>query len=234
MAKKELYHDDRELFRTIKKQKEDFTGTDPWRVLRIQGELVEGFDALSKIGPAVAIFGSSRLRPGNPYYKAAEETAGIIARSGFAVITGGGPGIMEAANMGAHKAGGVSVGCNIELPEEQQANDYQTIRLDFRYFFVRKIMFMKYSVAFLIFPGGFGTMDELCESLTLVQTRKIEHFPVVLFGSDYWKKFIDWMRDPMLSEGCISEEDMGLYSITDDPQEAAHIIIKNSKKHGYI
>lgn len=234
MAKKEFYHDDRELLRTIKEKREDFTRTDPWRVLRILGELVEGFDALSKIGPAVAIFGSSRFLPDNPYYKAAEEAAGIIARSGFAVITGGGPGVMEAANRGARRAGGVSVGCNIELPEEQLTNDYQTIKLDFRYFFVRKIMFMKYSVAFLIFPGGFGTMDELCESLTLVQTRKIEHFPVVLFGSDYWEKFIDWMRDPMLREGCISEDDLGIYSVTDDPQEAAHIIIESAREHGYI
>lgn len=234
MAKKDFYDDDRELLKLVPEMKEEFTKTDPWRVLRILGEFVEGFDALSKIGPAVAVFGSSRTKVDNPYYKAAEKAAGIIAKSGFAVITGGGPGIMEAANVGAYKAGGVSVGCNIELPEEQAPNDYQTIHLDFRYFFVRKIMFVKYSVAFLIFPGGFGTMDELYESLTLVQTRKIEDFPVVLFGSDYWGKLIDWMKDSMLKDGCISKEDLALYTVTDDPKEAADIIIENAREHGYI
>ena len=229
-----IYHDDRELLKLVPELKEDFTRTDPWRVLRILGEFVEGFDTLSKIGPAVAVFGSSRLKGDNPYYKAAQKVAGIIARSGFAVITGGGGGIMEAANLGAYKAGGVSVGCNIELPEEQIPNDYQTIRLNFRYFFVRKIMFVKYSVAFLIFPGGFGTMDELFESLTLVQTQKIEHFPVVLFGSDYWAGLLEWMRSSMLKEGCISEEDLRIYTVTDDPDEAARVVIENAKKDGYI
>lgn len=141
---------------------------------------------------------------------------------------------MEAANLGAHKAGGKSIGCNINLPEEQIPNDYQTIRLRFRYFFVRKLMFVKYSVAFLIFPGGFGTMDELYESLTLVQTHKIEHFPVVLFGSSYWKKLIEWMKSSMLGEGCISKDDLSAYTLTDDPEEAGRIIIENSRKHGYI
>ncbi len=234
MAGKYIYHDDRELLKLVPEVKEEFTKTDPWRVLRILGEFVEGFDALSKIGPAVAIFGSSRSKADNSYYKAAEKAAGIIAKSGLAVITGGGPGIMEAANLGAYKAGGVSVGCNIELPEEQAPNDYQTIHLDFRYFFVRKIMFVKYSVAFLIFPGGFGTMDELYESLTLVQTGKIEHFPVVLFGSDYWGELISWMKRSMLKEGCISKEDLTLYTVTDEPEEAAGIIIENARGHGYI
>lgn len=234
MDKKEIYHDDRELLKTIKELREDFTKTDPWRVLRILGEFVEGFDTLSKIGPGVAVFGSSRFKQDNPYCKAAEETSGILANSGLAVITGGGPGIMEAANSGAYKAGGTSVGCNIDLPEEQSPNKYQTITLHFRYFFIRKMMFVKYSVGFLIFPGGFGTMDELCESLTLVQTQKIEHFPVVLFGSDYWKIFLDWMRGPMLREGCISKEDMGIYTVTDDPEEAARIIIETGRDHGYI
>ncbi len=234
IKKRDKYHDDRELLKLVPELKEDFTKTDPWRVLRILGELVDGFDALSRIGPAVAIFGSSRFKQDNFYYKAAEKTAEIFVNSGFAVMTGGGPGIMEAANLGAYKAGGVSVGCNIELPEEQIANDYQTIRLNFRYFFVRKIMFVKYSVAFLIFPGGFGTMDELCESLTLVQTDKIEHFPVVLFGSDYWGKLLEWMKSSVLKQGCISKEELAICTVTDDPEEAAGIIIENAKENRYI
>ena len=232
--RRDKYHDDKELLRLVPELKEEFTRTDPWRVLRILGELVEGFDTLSRIGPAVAVFGSSRLKQDNPYYKTAEKTAEILAHSGFAVITGGGSGIMEAANLGAYKAGGVSVGCNIELPEEQVPNDYQTISLNFRYFFVRKVMFVKYSVAFLIFPGGFGTMDEFCESLTLVQTNKIEHFPVVLFGSDYWGKLVEWMKSSVLKQGCISEEDLAIFTVTDDPEEAAGIIIENARKHGHI
>ncbi|NOX96777.1 MAG: TIGR00730 family Rossman fold protein [Nitrospirae bacterium] len=225
---------DRELLKTTVEGKEDFTNTDPWRTLRIQGEFVEGFDALSKIRPAAAIFGSARCKKENPYYQAAVKTAEALSRAGLSVITGGGPGIMEAANLGAHRAGGLSVGCNIELPFEQTPNPYQTISLHFRYFFVRKMMFVKYSVAFVIFPGGFGTMDELFESLTLVQTEKIEHFPIVLFGSGYWKGLIEWMQDSMLKEKCISEEDLSLYTITDDPEEAARAIIENSRKHGYI
>ncbi|MCK4326074.1 TIGR00730 family Rossman fold protein, partial [bacterium] len=145
-----------------------------------------------------------------------------------------GPGIMEAANWGAHRAGGISVGCNIDLPNEQEPNPYQTIELHFRYFFVRKMMFIKYSVAFIIFPGGFGTMDELFESLTLVQTGKIKHFPVVLFGLRYWRKFLQWMQNCMLREGCICDDDLSLCTITDDPEQAAQIIIENSKRHGYI
>jgi len=227
-------HEDRELLKTAVEVKEDFTNTDPWRTLRIQGEFVEGFDALSKIGPAVAVFGSSRCRGESPYYQAAVKTAENLSRAGLAIITGGGPGIMEAANLGAHRANGTSVGCNIELPHEQAPNPYQTISLHFRYFFVRKMMFVKYAVAFVIFPGGFGTMDELFESLTLVQTGKIEHFPIVLFGSGYWKGLREWMQNTMLGEGCISEENMLLYSVTDDPEEAARNIIENSRKRGYI
>ena len=226
--------EDRELLRTIVEVKEDFTKTDPWRTLRTKGEFVEGFDPLPKIGPAVAVFGSSRCEKGSPYYQAAVKTAEALARAGLAIITGGGPGIMEAANLGAHRANGTSVGCNIELPHEQAPNPYQTISLHFRYFFVRKMMFVKYAVAFIIFPGGFGTMDELFESLTLVQTGKIEHFPIVLFGSGYWKGLRTWMQNSMLGEGCISEEDLSLYTITDDPEEAARSIIGNSRKHGYI
>jgi uncharacterized protein (TIGR00730 family) len=228
------FHEDWELLKATVGVKEDFTRTDPWRTLRIQGEFVEGFDALSRIGPAVAIFGSARCRKKDPYYQAAVQTAESLSRAGLGIITGGGPGIMEAANFGAYRAGGVSVGCNIELPIEQTPNPYQTISLHFRYFFVRKMMFVKYSVAFVIFPGGFGTMDELFESLTLVQTRKIEHFPIVLFGSGYWRGLREWMQNSMLGRGCISREDLSLYSITDDPEEAAQSIIDNSRKYGYI
>ena len=234
LNKRKYKHSDRELLKAIYKLKEDFTSTDPWRILRIQGEFVEGFDALSKIGPAVAIFGSARFTPDNYYYQAAVSVADKLSRAGLSIITGGGPGIMEAANLGAYKAGGISIGCNIELPEEQKANPYQTLSLRFRYFFVRKVMFVKYSVAFVIFPGGFGTMDELFESLTLSQTGKIEHFPVVLFGSSYWKDLINWINDYMLKNKCIEEKDLDLFHLVDDPSHAAGIIIENSRKHGYI
>jgi len=232
--REESKHSDRELLKSIHRLREDFTKTDPWRILRIQGEFVEGFDALSKIGPAVAIFGSARFTPDSFYYRAATTAAEKLSRAGLTIITGGGPGIMEAANLGAYRAGGVSVGCNIELPQEQEANPYQNISLRFRYFFVRKMMFVKYSVAFLIFPGGFGTMDEFFESLTLAQTGKIEHFPIVLFGSFYWKNLVEWIRSFMLREGCIDEKDLELFHLLDDPEEAASLIIENSRKHGYI
>src|SRR5580765_6725849 len=163
-----------------------FTSTDPWRVLRIMGEFVEGFDTLSDVRNAVTVFGSARTTEGDPFYAAAYETAKMLAKEGFAIITGGGPGIMEAANRGAKEAGGLSIGCNIELPFEQRMNDYVDLGVDFRYFFVRKTMFVKYSTAFITFPGGYGTMDELFEALTLVQTGKVKQFPVVLFGKDYW------------------------------------------------
>ncbi len=233
-SKRESKHSDRELLKARHRAEEDFTKTDPWRILRIQGEFVEGFDALSKIGPAVAIFGSARFSSDNPYYKAACQVAEKLSRAGLTIITGGGPGIMEAANMGAYRAGGISVGCNIELPEEQKANPYQNISLRFRYFFVRKMMFVKYSVAFVIFPGGYGTMDEFFESLTLAQTGKIEHFPIILFDSPYWKNLIDWMKKFMLETGCIDEKDLELFHLIDDPEKAANLIIENSKKHGYI
>ncbi len=230
---KKRHNNDRELLRPLSPG-EDFTATDPWRALRILGEFVEGFDTLSKIGPGVSIFGSARLGENTEYYNAARAAAKILAGSGLAVISGGGPAIMEAANRGAADAGGVSVGLNIELPHEQTANEYQNVSLDFRYFFIRKMMFVKYSVAFLIMPGGFGTIDELFEALTLIQTEKIENFPVVLFGSKYWGGLLEWLKDSMLKEGCISEEDMGLFTLTDDAEEAAGIIIENSKRHGYI
>jgi uncharacterized protein (TIGR00730 family) len=196
---------------------------DPWRVLRILSEFVEGFDALNEVGPAITVFGSARSRPNDPYYIAGRELGGALARRGFAVITGGGPGIMEAVNRGCHEAGGLSVGCNIELPHEQSLNKYVDLGVEFRYFFVRKNMFVKYARGFVIFPGGFGTLDELFESLTLAQTGKIEHFPIVLFGSTYWKGLLDWLRDHVLAQGAIAAEDLNLMSITDDPDEAAEM-----------
>ncbi|HKZ81604.1 MAG TPA: TIGR00730 family Rossman fold protein [Pyrinomonadaceae bacterium] len=204
---------------------DEFTHTDTWRVFRIMGEFVEGFDELATLTRGVSVFGSARSRPDDSDYKAAQETAALLARDGFAVITGGGPGIMEAANRGAFEAGGLSVGCNIELPFEQRPNAYQTRSLKFRYFFVRKMMFVKYSLAFIIFPGGFGTLDELFEALTLIQTHKISNFPVVLFGSAYWKGLLDWVREFAMKEGKISEQDMQLLHVTDSPSEIVQIII---------
>jgi uncharacterized protein (TIGR00730 family) len=197
---------------------------DPWRVLRIQAEFVEGFDALAKVGPAVTIFGSARARLDDPMYDAARRVADGLAKEGFAVITGGGPGIMEAANRGAREGGGLSVGCNIELPFEQDMNPYVDLGIEFRYFFVRKTMFVKYAEAFVIFPGGFGTLDELFEALTLIQTGKIVHFPVVLFGSRYWKGLLDWVRDPVLKEAKISPDDVDLMIVTDDVDEVVQVI----------
>jgi len=232
------YHrsdDDRELLQTRPKVAElDFTSTDPWRVFRIQGEFVEGFDSLHSIGPSVAIFGSARLMPDNEYYKSAELTAQLVARKGLNVITGGGPGVMEAANKGAFGETGNSIGCNIDLPMEQVPNPYQNISLNFRYFFVRKMMFVKYSVAFVIFPGGYGTIDELFEALTLVQTEKIQHFPIILFGDSYWSPLLGWLKNTMLAEGCISEEDLDLFKITNDPEEVAKIIENNCRAQGYM
>jgi uncharacterized protein (TIGR00730 family) len=202
----------------------EFLETDPWRVLRIQAEFVEGFDALAAVGPAVTFFGSARVRPPDPMYDAARALSAELARRGFAIITGGGPGIMEAANRGAQEGGGVSVGCNIELPFEQSLNDYVDLGIEFHYFFVRKTMFVKYAEAFVIFPGGFGTLDELFESLTLIQTGKIVHFPVILFGSDYWTGLREWIRQRVLAERKISNEDLELMVITDDIQQAADVV----------
>ena len=203
---------------------DEFTHTDTWRVFRIMGEFVEGFDDLATLTRGISIFGSARTSPDDPDYRAAEETAALLVRAGFAVITGGGPGIMEAGNRGAFHAGGTSVGCNIELPFEQKGNPYQTLSLKFKYFFVRKMMFVKYSQAFIIFPGGFGTLDELFESLTLIQTHKIRDFPVVLFGTRYWSGLINWIREVALAEGKVSETDMHLLHVTDSPAEAVQII----------
>jgi uncharacterized protein (TIGR00730 family) len=202
----------------------EFLESDPWRVLRIQAEFVEGFDALAAVGPAVTIFGSARVRPPDPMYEAARRLAAAVARRGFAVITGGGPGIMEAANRGARDGGGLSVGCNIELPFEQSLNQYVDLGIEFHYFFVRKTMFVKYAEAFVIFPGGFGTLDELFESLTLIQTGKIVHFPVILFGSDYWAGLRQWIHDRVLAERKVSPEDLDLMVVTDDIEEAAEVI----------
>jgi len=204
----------------------DFTITDPWRVFRIMSEFVEGFDTLSHIPPSVALFGSARIKPEDPVYAAAVETARLLARAGFGIITGGGPGIMEAANQGAQDGENISVGCNIELPFEQKSNPYLDISLDFRYFFVRKTMFVKYANAFIIFPGGFGTMDELFEALTLIQTKKVEHFPVILYGSKFWGGLIDWIREAMLASGKVSPDDMTLLRLSDDPQEICRWVIE--------
>ncbi|HEY0674365.1 MAG TPA: TIGR00730 family Rossman fold protein [Longimicrobiales bacterium] len=198
---------------------------DAWRVFRIMGEFVEGFDTLARLGPAVSIFGSARTRPDDKYYQAAEETGRLLARAGFAVVTGGGPGIMEAANKGAIDAGGESVGCNIELPFEQGMNAYVKTAINFRYFFVRKTMFVKYAEAFIIFPGGFGTMDELFEALTLIQTGKVRDFPVVLFGREYWQGLLDWLHQTMAAHGKIHEEDMNLLVVTDSPREAVRVVV---------
>lgn len=206
---------------------DEFTHTDTWRVFRIMGEFVEGFDELATLTRGISIFGSARTLPSDPDYTAAQETAALLARDGFAVITGGGPGIMEAANKGAYEAGGLSIGCNIELPFEQRPNPYQTRSLTFRYFFVRKTMFVKYSLGFVIFPGGFGTLDELFESLTLIQTQKISNFPVVLFGSHYWNGLLDWVRDFLLREGKVSEPDLNLLHLTDSPAEVVRIVVES-------
>ena len=220
-----LVTQDEQLLETPKP--DEFTHTDTWRVFRIMGEFVQGFDDLASVTRGVSIFGSARTTSDDPQYKAAQETAALLARAGFAVITGGGPGIMEAANRGAFEAGGLSIGCNIELPFEQKANTYLTRSLTFKYFFVRKTMFVKYSTAFIIFPGGFGTLDELFESLTLIQTRKIKNFPVVLFGSSYWGGMMNWIGDLMLSEGKITEVDLRRLHLTDSPAEAVEIVVRS-------
>ena len=217
--------DDEVLLRSPEPE-DDYKTSDSWRVFRIMGEFVNGFDHLGTITRGVSIFGSARTNERDPYYKAARETAKLLGKAGFEIITGGGPGIMEAANRGANDAGGVSVGCNIELPFEQMPNKYLTKSLSFKYFFVRKTMFIKYSNAYIIFPGGFGTMDEFFEALTLIQTRKIRNFPVVLFGSQYWRGLLAWLTSTMLHEKMIAPEDLGLIHLTDSPKDAVDFIIK--------
>jgi uncharacterized protein (TIGR00730 family) len=217
--------DDEILLRSPEAQ-DEYKTSDSWRVFRIMGEFVGGFDDLAAITRGVSIFGSARTPEGDQYYEAARETARLLAEAGFEIITGGGPGIMEAANRGAFEAGKVSVGCNIELPFEQIPNPYLTKSLSFKYFFVRKTMFIKYSNAYMIFPGGFGTMDELFEALTLIQTRKIRNFPVVLFGSQYWRGLLAWLTSMMLNEKMINPADLSLMHLTDSPKDAVDFIIE--------
>jgi uncharacterized protein (TIGR00730 family) len=213
---------DRGLLATSRDQ--EFVHTDPWRALRILAEFVEGFDVLSRLGPAVTVFGSARTPPGHPEYELARAVGAGLARAGLTVITGGGPGIMEAANRGAKDGGGFSVGCNIELPHEQSANPYLDLTIDFRYFFVRKTMFVKYATAFIVFPGGYGTLDELFEALTLIQTGKVSRFPVVLVGTRVWQGLLDWLRSDALADGRIEEQDLALVTVTDDPDEVVETI----------
>ncbi len=200
-------------------------GKESWRVFRIMGEFVEGFDELTRLGPAVTIFGSARTPPEDPMYEQARETARLLGEAGFAVMTGGGPGIMEAANRGARETGATSVGLNIELPFEQEINPFADVSIHFRYFFVRKTMFVKYAQAFVIFPGGFGTLDELFESLTLIQTGKIRDFPLVLFGTEYWAGLQEWLRERVLEEGKISPDDLEIIFLTDSPREVVEHIL---------
>src|SRR5688572_9364335 len=218
--------EDEKLLQSPSTDPADFTRQDTWRVMRIMSEFIEGFDNLASVTKGVTIFGSARTRPDDPQYSAAEEVARLLAEEGFAIITGAGPGIMEAANRGAKLAGGRSIGCNIELPFEQGANPYVDTLINFRYFFVRKTMFIKYSNAFIIFPGGYGTLDEAFEALTLIQTGKIYQFPVILFGWHYWAGLIRWIQSRVLGEKKISPGDMDLMIITDDPAEAAQVVIK--------
>ena len=208
-----------------------FTHSDTWRVLRIMGEFVAGFDALAEVGPAVTIFGSARVTPSHPMYKAAREVGRRLAKAGLGTITGGGPGIMEAANRGASEAGGVSIGANIELPMEQGVNRWVNVPLNFRYFFVRKTMFVKYAEGFIIFPGGYGTLDELFEALTLIQTGKLWNFPIVLFDTAYWSGLVEWIESRLEAEGMIKPEDRGLFKVTDDPQTAVDVMLDSYRRH---
>jgi uncharacterized protein (TIGR00730 family) len=225
--------EDERLLATPSPEQTLFIHTDPWRVLRIMGEFVEGFDTLAELGQAVTIFGSARVRPGDLMYAAAEETARLLGEAGFVIITGGGPGIMEAGNRGARTAGAKSVGLNIELPFEQGTNQYVDVAIEFRYFFVRKTMFVKYAQAFVIFPGGFGTLDELFEALTLIQTGKVQNFPVILFGSSYWRGLVEWLRATLLAEGKIAPADLDLLVITDSPKEVRDLIVKCAQEQGW-
>lgn len=213
---------------------EDLKTSETWRVFRIQSELVEGFEALNEIGPAVTIFGSSRLAEGNKYYDAAVEVAKMLADDGFAIITGGGPGVMEGANRGAKKGKAPSIGLNIEIHTEQHPNKYQDLSLSFRYFFIRKLMFIKYAMAYIIFPGGFGTMDEMFEALTLAQTKKIENFPIILYGSEYWKGLIDWMKNTLVPNGTIGREDFALFSVVDSAEEIRFLINEHYRVFGGV
>src|SRR6187401_1685872 len=206
----------------------DFLQTDPWRALRILSEFVEGFDAMANVGRAVTVFGSARTKPDDPTYELARGIGYRLAQAGYAVITGGGPGAMEAANRGCREGGGLSVGCNIELPHEQSLNSYVDLGVEFHYFFARKTMFVKYADAFVILPGGFGTLDELFEALTLIQTGKVRDFPIVLVGRAYWSGLLDWIRDTLVAQGAVDSKDMDLLLLTDDPDEAVALIQTHS------
>jgi uncharacterized protein (TIGR00730 family) len=205
---------------------DDFKLAESWRIFKIIGEFVDGVETLHELGPAVSIFGSARTKPDAPYYQTAEKTAGLFVKNGFSVITGGGGGIMEAANKGAMEAGGKSVGMNIILPFEQEPNPYANIKVEFNYFFVRKIMFVKYAMAYIIMPGGMGTLDELFEAVTLIQTQRIRPFPLILVGSDYWKGLIDWIRERLLADKMISPEDMDILQIVDEPEDVVKAVKK--------
>lgn len=222
-----LLTDDEVLLRSPELE-DEYKTSDSWRVFRILSEFVDGFDNLATVTKGVSVFGSARTKEDDEFYSAARETSRLLAEAGFEIITGGGPGIMEAANRGAFEAGKVSIGCNIELPFEQLPNPYLTRSLSFKYFFVRKTMFIKYSNAYIIFPGGFGTMDEVFEALTLIQTRKIRNFPVVLFGSQYWRGLLAWLTSTMLNEKMISPEDLSLIHLTDSPKDAVDFIVRTS------
>lgn len=203
---------------------DDLSVSESWRLFRIMAEIVDGFEVLGEIKPAVSIFGSARVAPDDPLYAETARLAGLLCQAGYSVITGGGPGLMEAANKGAHDADGQSIGLHIHLPLEQQPNPYLTIRSDYRYFFIRKLMFVKYAMAYIAMPGGFGTLDELSEALVLIQTRRIKPFPIIFLGKDYWAGLVDWFRGTMLSRGFISEEDLELFSVMDTPEEAVTFI----------
>jgi uncharacterized protein (TIGR00730 family) len=211
--------------------RDDFTQEETWRVFRIMAEFVEGFETLSKVGKSISFFGSSRLKSTDDYYKIATQTAYLLSKEGYAIITGGGPGIMEAANKGARRAKGKSIGLNILIPQEQKANRFVYLLLEFHYFFCRKVMFLKYGKAFVILPGGFGTLDELFESLNLIQTKRVEKFPVVLVGSEYWDGLIDWIKDMLLKKRCIASSDLNLFTIVDTPEEVVSAIKKFYHTH---
>jgi uncharacterized protein (TIGR00730 family) len=208
----------------VRRPSPDFLETDTWRALRILSEFVEGFDAMAKVGPAITIFGSARTRPEDPVYELARTIARRLAEAGYAIITGGGPGTMEAANRGCREGGGLSVGCNIELPHEQGMNPYVDLGVEFRYFFARKTMFVKYADGFVILPGGFGTLDELFEALTLIQVGKVRHFPVVLVGRAYWAGLLDWIRETLVTRGAVDATDLDLLRVTDDPDEVVGLV----------
>ena len=216
----------RKIKGVVGEEGDGFTHEDTWRIFRIMSEFVEGFQVLSQIGKAVSIFGSSRIKPTHKYYRAAEETAYLLAKEGFAIITGSGPAIMEAGNKGARRAGGHSIGLNIQIPAEQKPNKYVDTLLNFHYFFVRKVMFVKYAKAFIIMPGGYGTLDEFFEAINLIQTKRIPKFPVVVFGREYWQALIDWLKNTVYRKGNISREDLRLFTVVDTPKEAVAVIKK--------